>query len=78
MFIGMTTFKCDACGHKFTGMAFEWCCTIFTAPVKCPECGSWHTAPLHQDKVLDSIYRDIWKSIDDRITAEHHSCSGHK
>lgn len=24
MFIGMTTFVCDNCGHKFKGMGIEW------------------------------------------------------
>lgn len=45
MFRGMRKFVCDDCGHKFEGMDCEYQATAFSAPVKCPECGSWHTYP---------------------------------
>lgn len=65
MFRGMTEFVCNDCGHKFVGMDCEYQATVYTAPVKCPKCGSWHTLPsgsfLGQ---LKTVYRDIWKSID--------------
>ena len=41
----MIKFVCDDCGHKFEGMDCEYCASVYTAPVKCPKCGSWHTMP---------------------------------
>lgn len=46
MFRGMTKFVCDECGHEFSGMDCEYRCTVLTAPVRCPKCGSWHTYPI--------------------------------
>lgn len=46
MFRGMTKFTCDDCGNKFMGMDCEWRCTVYTAPVKCPKCGSMHTLSI--------------------------------
>lgn len=45
MLRGVCTFVCDDCGHKFEGMDCEWMATAYTAPVKCPKCGGWHTYP---------------------------------
>ena len=43
--------------------------TVFTAPVKCPECGSWHTRPssglfFSSNKY---IYKEIWKTLDEKM-----------
>ena len=46
MFRGMRKFVCDDCGHKFEGMDCEYQATAFSAPVKCPECGSASTMLL--------------------------------
>ena len=45
MFRGFCDFVCDDCGHRFKGMDCEWMATAYTAPVKCPKCGGWHTYP---------------------------------
>lgn len=68
---GITQFKCTECGHIFTGLDCEWCCTCFTAPVKCPKCGSWHTAPSFfgfTNPIYSRIYKSIWESIDKNPT----------
>lgn len=68
MIFGITTFKCDNCGHTFRGVAAEWCCTSITAPVQCPHCGSMHTYPAGFLSGIfgpDSIYRDIWRQYDE-------------
>lgn len=62
MLRGMTRFVCDNCGHKFKGFDCELWATVYTAPMKCPQCGSWHTCPSGGSK---SIYRDIWKRMDE-------------
>ena len=69
MLRGMTKFTCDNCGNKFTGMDCEWNATAFTAPVRCPECGSMHTYPSGGwlfGGTRKTFYREIWKSIDER------------
>lgn len=64
MFRGMTTFVCDNCGHRFKGMDIEWNATILTQPQKCPECGSWHTRPSSLFGFNKSVYKEIWKQMD--------------
>ena len=51
MLRGIKTFVCDNCGHKFKGMDIEWNATIWSQPLKCPNCGI--------------IYREIWKQMDE-------------
>ena len=68
---GTTRFKCNECGHKFTGMDMEWNTTIYTAPVRCPQCGSMHTYPAGMTNWFGAfgptpIYRNIWKTMDER------------
>ncbi len=65
MLRGSATFVCDNCGNKFKGPDFEWQCTVFTAPVKCPNCNSWHTSPKYCRLLYRNIYRDIWKHLDE-------------
>lgn len=69
MVFGTTTFKCDDCGHKFVGMAAEWCATSYIEPVKCPKCGSMHTYPSGWRNPIGQLfgpgfYRQIWKCND--------------
>ena len=67
MLRGITKFTCDDCGNKFMALDMEWNATVFTAPARCPKCGSMHTYPsggLFGWK--KSFYRKIWKSVDDR------------
>lgn len=74
MLRGTKTFVCDNCGHKFKGGDFEWNCTVFSAPLKCPKCGSFHTYPYSSSEGFfgrifgggsdKSMYEDIWKMID--------------
>lgn len=65
MLRGITTFKCDECGHTFKGPDMEWRATVFTAPLQCPTCGSWHTAPRGLFGISNPVYKGIWKSIDE-------------
>ena len=76
MLRGMKKFTCDACKNKFMGMDYEWGCTAYTAPVKCPKCGSMHTYPSGIDIALPlgglfglkkAFYRKIWKHIDEKV-----------
>ena len=67
MYRGMIKFVCDDCGHKFEGMDCEYCASVYTAPVKCPKCGSWHTMPSGiNGSFKRKIYNMIWESIDER------------
>jgi len=45
MLRGITKFTCDDCGNKFMALDMEWNATVFTAPARCPKCGSMHTYP---------------------------------
>jgi DNA-directed RNA polymerase subunit RPC12/RpoP len=64
MLIGTTTFKCTECGNTFRGPNCEWNATVFTAPCKCPQCGSWRTMPSGAF-FEKSIYKKIWESIEE-------------
>ncbi len=61
MLRGTCTFKCDNCGEKFIGLDIECNAMIFSAPVKCPHCGSMHTRPRFSSK---GVYEKIWECID--------------
>lgn len=61
---GIKKFKCDNCGHTFKDFDIEWCCSVFSAPCKCPKCGSFHTAPQGLFGVINPIYRTVWESMD--------------
>ena len=65
MFRGMKTFVCDNCGHKFEGMDIEWRATFLSQPMKCPNCGSYHTCPGSFLGLNKRIYRNIWKQMDE-------------
>lgn len=60
-------FYCSECSTRFSGMAMEWYAMAYTAPVKCPKCGSWHTRPwsLLPAKIANLRYASIWKNIDE-------------
>ena len=66
MTTGIRLFYCSECGKRFLSVACEWCATAFVAPVKCPQCGSWHTRlwSLLPAKVADREYKKIWEVID--------------
>lgn len=64
MIRGTKTFVCDDCGHKFKGMDIEWCATALSQPLKCPNCGSYHTCPDSFLGLNKIIYRNIWKQMD--------------
>ncbi len=73
MLRGFRTFVCDNCGNKFEGMDCEWMATAYTAPVKCPKCGSMHTYPSGFDIMFPlgellgtkkRFYRKLWKRMD--------------
>ena len=40
MIRGIKTFVCDNCGHKFKGLDIEWNATVFSQPLRCPNCGN--------------------------------------
>jgi len=64
MIRGKTTFKCDNCGHKFIGIDAELGATIFTAPVKCPKCGSMRTYPPSWFGANKLFYKKIWEEYE--------------
>lgn len=66
MFRGITTFVCDKCGHKFKGLDVEWNATIFSAPQRCPNCGSFHTSP-GGGGLFRYFYKRIWASMDKQM-----------
>ena len=43
MLRGIYKYVCKDCGHKFYGADIELNATVESVPVKCPECGSFHT-----------------------------------
>lgn len=65
MLRGMTTFVCDNCGHKFKAPDIEWQATAMSQPMKCPQCGSWHTRPASLLGMNKPVYRQIWKQMDE-------------
>lgn len=65
MIRGTKNFVCDDCGHKFKGMDIEWCATALSQPLKCPNCGSYHTCPDSFLRLNKSAYRNIWKQMDE-------------
>lgn len=50
---------CMDCRHRFIGMDIEWSATAASYPVRCPNCGSFHTAPHYS--LLDTIRRLLKK-----------------
>jgi len=63
MLRGKTTFRCTQCQNIFRDLDIEYCATVFSAPVKCPQCGSIRTLPL---LASERMYEDIWKSMEER------------
>ena len=63
---GVITFYCSECENRFEGIDTEWYCMVFTAPLKCPRCGSWHTRPwsILPAKIANKIYKNIWEFND--------------
>jgi len=64
MLLGTTTFKCNECGERFTGITMEMYATAYIAPQQCPKCNSMHTYPAHLFLLGPIIYRTIWKHLD--------------
>ena len=63
---GMKLFYCSECGKRFMGLDVEYGATVFSEPLECPQCGSWHTRPwsLLPAKIADQKYMRIWEAID--------------
>ena len=69
---GTIPFKCIECGKRFMALDIEWNAIVFSAPQKCPECGSMHTRawsilPLF---IQDTHYQNIWKYYDEQRILE--------
>ena len=65
MLKGITTFKCDVCGHIFRAMDIEWQATVYSVPAPCPQCGSRHTMPKSLFSFFTKgVYRKIWEELD--------------
>lgn len=69
---GITRFKCNGCGNKFKWLDIEWNATVYTAPARCPKCGSMHTYPVGLFSIFGPhpIYVNIWKTIDKQSTSD--------
>ena len=67
MLRGHITFKCTNCGEKFTAPDYEYCAMRYSAPQKCPKCGSIRTRPSGLfGKLSERAYRSIWKRMESR------------
>lgn len=67
MLRGFTIFTCDKCGNKFKAPDIEWAATVWSQPMKCLKCGSYHTMPhrLFPFGLMDKfVYKRIWKMMD--------------
>ena len=64
MLRGTVLFKCTECKNIFKGPDFEWRATIYSAPCKCPQCGSYRTMPRWAI-FQKSAYKAIWKSLEE-------------
>ena len=66
MFRGSTLFKCTQCGKRFMGPDFELAATVWSAPCKCPQCGSIRTRPsrLVNPFVPTSLYNKVWEEME--------------
>jgi transcription elongation factor Elf1 len=65
MLRGKTKFKCAECDKTFSALDMEFMATAFSAPVKCPKCGSMHTCPEGVSSSEIEVYREIWKKMDE-------------
>ena len=45
MIRGTINFKCTECKHRFKGADIEYACTVYSTPLRCPQCGSIRTMP---------------------------------
>ena len=70
MYRGQIRFKCTQCGKRFMGPDMEYAATVFTAPCKCPQCGSIRTRPSRLTNMLSwtsyFFYRKIWEDMEKR------------
>ena len=70
MYRGLTLFKCTQCGKRFMGPDIELAATVWTAPCKCPQCGSIRTRPSRLVNLFswtsDFTYRKIWEDMEKR------------
>ena len=65
MLRGITTFKCDDCGHVFEALDIEWQATGYSQPMPSPNCGSRHTMPKSLLSFMEKgVYRKIWEQIE--------------
>lgn len=66
MIRGRIKFKCDKCGHTFEDFDIEWRATAYSQPMKCPNCGSYHTMPNTLFGFIDNgAYRKIWEEMEE-------------
>ena len=65
MLRGVTTFKCDDCGHTFEALDIEWQATVYSQPMPCPKCDSRHTMPKSLLYFMEKeAYRKIWEEME--------------
>ncbi|MCH4148050.1 MAG: hypothetical protein LKF33_06445 [Prevotella sp.] len=64
MLRGKIKFQCAECNQTFSALDMEFMATAYSAPVKCPKCGSWHTCPAGASASEMGAYREIWKKMD--------------
>ncbi len=56
---GKTFFKCPHCGRVFRDWDIEYCCTIYSTPMPCPDCGTKSPAA----NLLDLLFWGLSKKI---------------
>ncbi len=71
MLRGITLFKCTQCGKRFIGPDMELIATVYSAPCKCPQCGSFRTRPsrLVNPFVSTSLYNKVWEEMETKKKA---------
>lgn len=62
---GYITFVCDDCGNRFRALDIEYAASILSMPAVCPSCQSRHTYPWSLFGLNKSIYKRIWKSLEE-------------
>ena len=63
MIRGYRKFRCTNCKHHFKGMDIEYACTVYSTPLRCPQCGSIKTMPAG---IIfgRSAYEKIWEEME--------------
>lgn len=75
----LTKFKCSDCGCIFEAPNVEWQASVYSQPMPCPKCGSYHTKPKSLFSFLDKgAYKRIWEEMEKEIIHNNNNKSATK